>query len=268
MREEVAAAIAPLQAGIWQKGATMAENNAEQMPQAQRDELISRLVEVNAGRAAYYRMLGELYFRELTQEQISHLAGTDFAGMDGGEELIAEGYEDMRRYLRRVNSGTRQELACDYAHTFLAAGNYETFAATPYESVFTSELGLMMQQARDEVYKMYCEQGIQPQAELHMPEDHVSFEFEFLATLIERTNAALLGGDIDLARELAETAGRFHREHLMNWIDDLCDAVLDVAETRFYRGVAKVTRGYVHMDGEVIADELDVLTELAEWRAA
>ena len=212
-------------------------------------------------------MLGELFFRELTQEQVEHLAGMDFAGMDGGDELIAQGYDDMRRYLRHVNSGTRQALACDYAHTFLAAGNYETFAATPFESVFTSQLGLMMQEARDDVYKMYCEQGIQPQADLHVPEDHVSFEFEFLATVIERTNAALLTGDFARAQALAETVSDFHRLHQLNWIDDLCDAVLDVAETRFYRGVAKVTRGFVHIETEVVADELEVLQGLADKQA-
>lgn len=168
--------------------------------QSERDELIPQLIEVNAGRAAYYRMLAELFFRELTQQQVDHLVGMDFAGMAGDNALIAEGYEDMHRYLRHANSGTRQALACDYAHTFLAAGNYETFAATPFESVFTSELGLMMQEARDGVYKMYCEQHIQPQADLHVPEDHVSFEFEFLATVIERTNAALLASDFDRAR--------------------------------------------------------------------
>ena len=73
--------------------------------------------------------------------------------MSGGDPLIAEGFEDIRRYLRKCDTGTRQELAVDYAHTFLAAGNYESFAATPYESVFTSETGLLMQDARDEVYK-------------------------------------------------------------------------------------------------------------------
>lgn len=232
------------------------------------DELVSQLIEVNAGRAAFYRMLAELYFTELSQEQIDHLAGMDFAGLAGEEHVIAEGYDDMRRYLRKANTGTRQQLACDYAHTFLAAGNYETFAATPYESVFTSELGLMMQEARDEVYKMYCEQHIQPEASLQMPEDHVSFEFEFLATVVERTNAALLTGDLERAHGLAQTAHVFHREHQLSWIDDLCDAVLDVAETRFYRGVSKVTRGFVHMETEVIADELEVLGELASGRAA
>lgn len=245
----------------------MAKDVEAAMPQ-RCSELVSQLIEVNAGRAAFYRMLGQLYFTELSQEQIDHLAALDFAGMAGDDAGMAEGYEDMRQALRRANTGTRQQLACDYAHTFLAAGNYETFAATPYESVFTSELGLMMQEARDEVYKMYCDQRIQPQAELCMPEDHVSFEFEFLATVIERTNAALLAADFGRALELARVASDFHQQHQLNWVDDLCDAVLDVAETRFYRGVAKVTRAFVALETEVIADELEVLGELVASKVA
>ena len=80
--------------------------------------------------------------------------------------------------------------------------------------------------------------------------------------------AALLAGDFARAQALAETVSDFHRLHQLNWIDDLCDAVLDVAETRFYRGVAKVTRGFVHMETDVIADELEVLQDLAGKQAA
>ena len=74
-------------------------------------------------------------------------------------------------------------------------------------------------------------------------------------------------GDFARAQALAETVSDFHRLHQLNWIDDLCDAVLDVAETRFYRGVAKVTRGFVHIETEVVADELEVLQGLADKQA-
>ena len=235
---------------------------------AEREELASQLVEVNRGRAGFYRMLAQLYFKELTAEQVKHLAGMDFSGMSGDDETIAEGYADIRRYLRHANGGTRQELACDYAHTFLAAGNYETFAATPYESVFTSEMGLLMQEARDEVYKTFCSQHIQPDESLHLPEDHISFEFEFVATMLDRINDAILDGAFGHACELAQVVSDFHRDHQLNWIDDLCDSIDDVAQTRFYKGVGKVTRGFVHADTEVIADEIDALRELAEPAAA
>lgn len=235
---------------------------------AEREELASQLVEVNRGRASFYRMLAQLYFKELTAEQVKHLAGMDFSGMSGDDETIAEGYADIRRYLRHANGGTRQELACDYARTFLAAGNYETFAATPYESVFTSEMGLLMQEARDEVYKTFCSQHIQPDESLHLPEDHISFEFEFVATMLDRINDAILDGAFGHACELAQVVSDFHRDHQLNWIDDLCDSIDDVAQTRFYKGVGKVTRGFVHADTEVIADEIDALRELADPAAA
>ena len=231
-------------------------------------EFISQLIQVNAGRAEYYRMLASLFFTELTQEQIDHLATLDLASMGAGDETMQRGYTDIERYLAKRNSGTREELAVDYAHVFLAAGNYETYAATPFESVFTSEAGLLMQEARDEVYKMYCDEHIQPDESLHTPEDHVSFEFEFIATVLERMNGDLAIGNLEAALYRAQTAQKFHREHQLNWVDDLCDAVMDCAKTRFYRGVSKITRGFVHAETEIIDDTVEVLQEARQERAA
>ena len=222
-------------------------------------ESVREIIELNQGRAGFYRMLASLYFTELTAEQIEHMAAQDFEGLSGGDDMIAEGYEDIARYLSKRNASTREKLAVDYAHTFLAAGNYETFAATPFESVFTSEMGLLMQEARDEVYKMYCAEHIQPDESLHVPEDHISFEFQFIATLLERMNGALEGGDGAEAMRYAQLSREFHEKHQLNWVDDLCDAVMDCAQTRFYRGVSKITRGFVHAETEVMDDIVDAL---------
>lgn len=225
------------------------------------DELLttSDLIELNRNRAAFYRRLAYYYLHELTQAQIEELAQLDFSDADGGDATIAEGYAQMSGSLARINTGTRQQLAVDYAHTFLAAGNYETYAATPYESVFTSEAGILMQEARDEVYKMYCDEQMQPDEKLQIPEDHVAFEFEFMALLLDRLNGALLIDDHPRAAEYATKLQKFHREHQLNWIDDLCDAVEDVANTTFYCGLAKVTRGFVHLETAVIDDELELM---------
>ena len=236
--------------------------------QSEIDELIAQLVEVNNSRAQYYRTLASLFFTELTQEQIDQMAQVDLAQMGVSDETMARGYVDMERYLAKRNTGTREELAVDYAHVFLAAGNYETYAATPYESVFTSEAGLLMQEARDEVYKMYCDEHIQPDEALHVPEDHISFEFEFVATLLERMSADLAIGNFEAALYRAQSIQKFHREHQLNWVDDLCDAVMDCAKTRFYRGVSKVTRGFVHAETEVIDDTVEVLGQVRKELAA
>ncbi|WP_314921171.1 molecular chaperone TorD family protein [Slackia exigua] len=225
---------------------------------------VAQLVELNVGRATFYRTLAYYYLHELTEEQIESIASQDLEIFEDASSLISEGYADMKAYLRRVDTGTRQQLAVDYAHTFLAAGNYETFAATPYESVFTSEEGLMMQDARDEVYKMYCVEQMQPNEELRIPEDHVSFEFEFMALLIDRLNDGLAAGDFERALRYAERCRAFNADHQLNWIDDLCDAIVDVAETVFYVGVSKITRGFIHDETDVASDMEEVCRELVE----
>ncbi len=234
----------------------------EQVNMSEQTAYVEQLMAVNAGRAGFYRMLGSLFFTELTQEQIDHLAAMDLSALGAGDELMTEGYADMQRYLAKAPSNVREALAVDYAHVFLAAGNYETYAATPYESVFTSEVGLLMQEARDEVYKMYCAEHVQPSEDLHTPEDHVTFEFQFMATLLDRLNEALAAGNLEAALYYAQTCERFHAEHQVNWIDDLCDAIMDCAKTRFYRGVSKVTRAYVRLETEVIADMLAAIQDL------
>ena len=126
----------------------------------------------------------------------------------------------------------------------------------------------MMQEPRDEVYKVYCSEHIQPDEALHMPEDHISFEFQFIATMLDRMSAALEEGDWLRAAALAHKVRDFHKDHQLNWIDDLTATVEEVANTRFYRGVAKVTRGFIHMETEVINDESDVIDEIIRSEAA
>ena len=67
------------------------DNAAKTQQQEERDQLISQLIEVNAGRAAYYRMLGELFFRELTQEQAKLHPGKNVITRAVGTEPEVEG---------------------------------------------------------------------------------------------------------------------------------------------------------------------------------
>ncbi len=167
---------------------------------------------------------------------------------------MCEGYADMAVYLARRDRGTRQELASDFAGAILGAGSYEERRATPYESVFTSEGGLLMQEARDDVYRLLCEAHLAVGEGLRTPEDHLSFECEYLATRAEQMAEALGRGDVEACCRALDEQRTFHAAHLLNWIDAYCDCLDGCARTRFYRGVSKVTRGFVHAD-EALLDE-------------
>lgn len=170
-------------------------------------------------RAAFYRTLASFYFKELDQDGIDRLAASDLAAIEADDALMRAGYADMAAYLARRDGGTRQELASDFACALLAAGSYEERRATPYESVFTSESGLLMQEARDDVYRLFCEQHLAVDEALRTPEDHLSFELEFMATQAEAAARALARGDVEEARRAVDVQRTFHRHHLLNWID-------------------------------------------------
>jgi TorA maturation chaperone TorD len=203
-------------------------------------------------RAGIYRMLSYLYYRELTDEQIVQLAATDVDALTGDDDLFAQGARQVVRYLRRRDSSTRQTLAADYASAILAAGHYKERCATPYESVFTSEEGLLMQDARDDVYRVFCAEHVKEPTGGHVPDDHLSFTLEFMARLCEQTADAFEIGDGAEVARLVGLQRTFCAEHLANWIDDYCDVLDGCAQTPFYQGVSKMTRGFVHMETRTI----------------
>lgn len=207
------------------------------------------LAVMNAARKGFYEFLASMYKLELTDEQIETLAKQDLPVDD---EFVGAGYATVKEYLRHRDSGTRQELAVDYARVFLGAGMYEQLTAPPYESVYTSAEHLLMQEARDEVLAYYLGEELGLPAENTTPEDHLSFEFQFMAKLIERAQAALEVGDDARYVQLCAKQRAFFDEHLAGWVPRLCADVRAYAQTAFYRGIADITEGFLTLENQVI----------------
>ncbi len=206
---------------------------------------------------SFLRTLASLLYKELTKEQINALSEYDFMAMrdDSENEDLSEGFYGLGRYLKRRGLNVRQDLAVEYARIFLAAGVQTGKSATPYESVFTSRDGLLMQDARDDVVKIYRSQGMGVDKELNDPEDHLAFEIQFLANMCEKTRVALDNNQpID---ELVRVQLDFMDKHIFNWLDQLIEQVNDYATSEFYTSVMRVIRGY-------LTEHYAILEELVE----
>ena len=208
-------------------------------------------------RADFYRFLASIFLYELTAEQIETFAATRFP-QDGSK--IGEGYARIAEYLRHRDSDTRQELAVDYAHTFLGAGNYNELMAPPYESVYTSEEHLLMQDARDGAVACYRAEGLDLPDDNTTPEDHVGFEMQFMATLVERMAAALEEGDGERFGALVASQRGFFDGHLANWLPAFADDIDKHCRTDFYHGIADLVRGLLDEERAVL-DDLEDLTK-------
>lgn len=209
------------------------------------------------GAADFYRFLSNALVRELTEAQIDALASLDLEFADDGGDL-ARGLKGMRVYLKRRGCNAREDLAVDYARVFLAAGVYEGDTAVPYESVFTSPEKILMQDARDDVVRIYRENGLAVDPDLKVPEDHLGFELEFVAFLCERVAKA--GVESAEGEKLLGTLKEFIKRHLLNWVPELRDRVRETAELRFYPAVMDLVVGYVK-------GTLSVIEEIEEERS-
>lgn len=161
---------------------------------------------------------------------------------DGPE--IAQGIALVRKTIQDPTEQRLREIAIDYAHVFIGHHPDDPF---PYESVYTSENRLMMQDARDNVLSVYRTFGYAPFTGAdNEPEDHVSIELAFEADLCRRAIEAPGADEVDEAGRLLAAGESFRVQHLCNWVPTLCADIEKRAETDFFRGIAKVTAAYVN----------------------
>ena len=213
-----------------------------------------------ADRAAFFRTLAGYYYRPMTQEDIDDVdaaALLDAAAQSDGE--LAAGFNDMGRYLRKRNTGTREQLATDYTSAFGGAVTCHDKVAVPYASVFADEDGRLNTSQRGEVYKAYKAHAFKVSADAAMPEDHLSFLLSFMALLGDQAMEALDSGDAARAVVLLEESDCFSREHILSWFDSFAQLANEILQTRFYRGLLRVTRGYLELDSTVVRGAVEAL---------
>ncbi|MDR1088598.1 MAG: molecular chaperone TorD family protein [Coriobacteriales bacterium] len=209
------------------------------------------ITSVLAEREASYRMLSRLYLKPLSEQDIDELAAVDFVAAAKAleeEGLLSKGFNDMGRALTKRHTGTRQQLATDFTMCFDGVEALEGQVAVPYASVFLSEKALLNQEPRHEVYRLFRSESISLKRGVNLPEDHLSFELEFLAILSQRAGEALAAEDADeLVRNL-ELSRSFINEYILIWFPLFRDRALRILKTRFYRGVLEATEGYLELD--------------------
>lgn len=204
-----------------------------------------------SNRSYMYRLLGRIYKEEVDQEFFNQLSVLQFH-TECHEDELSKGYREFMAFFQKPYLDPLTDLAVDYARVFLGAGIFEGLVADPYESVYTSPERLIMQDARDEVVALYREFGLDKDEMFNVPEDHISLEFEFMDYLSQACQEALQCENYEHAEALRATQAHFLKTHLLNWIPQFCDDILACSQSDFYKAVAKITRGYLHLEEEML----------------
>jgi TorA maturation chaperone TorD len=221
------------------------------------NDLKSEFGRVMAERQVMYRFLARAFRKEMDRDLLDEIIQLDFSANSGVQE-IDKGFQMLVSFLQELNETTLVDLATDYARIFLGAGPRQAGGAFPYESVYTSPHGLLMQEARDRVVEFYRQEGLQCSTDFHDPEDHIAQELEFVAYLCEKTGQALEEKDDDAVVHYLQKQHGFIKSHLCAWAPRLCTDVASIAATDFYKAIALITSGYLVIDQNLLADLLEM----------
>lgn len=206
-------------------------------------------------RARTYGMLSRLFREEVDMDLIREMQGMRFPTATGNA-AADEGYRQLYDYLRGAWEDSPRELAIDYVRTFIGHGVNGYSAAYPYESVYTSERRLLMQEARAEMLATLRENGLK-RGNWNEAEDHIALQLEFMQRMSLRCAEALRAGDDDAAVNAVRTMADFLDKHLMNWVPMLVTDMRLYSKTLFYQGLAQLLAGFLQQDEAVLSELVD-----------
>ena len=213
------------------------------------------LSDVLRNRTSTYQLLTRLYLKEIDEAFLATMRGMRFPKNTGNAD-VDEGYRLIREFLNHADSNVITTLAIDYARTFLGSGVSGYSAAYPYESVYTSPKRLMMQEARDEMLALYRAAGLGKAETWKESEDHIAAELEYMTILGTRICEAYDAGDEDAAIPVLVQQGNFLEDHLLAWFPMMAKDMDKFPKTDFYRGLGKLTLGFLESDKEFLDDVL------------
>lgn len=126
--------------------------------------------------------------------------------------------------LNSIKSENLLELQAEYTRLFINAPR--KVPAPPYASVYLSNNKRLMQEGYDEAIRFYLEAGIEP-VKGPEPADHIFYELEFIAMLIDAGQHTLLC--------------RFLKEHILKWYPQFLEHILRADPHPYYEAIAKNT---------------------------
>lgn len=212
----------------------------------------AELADLMDSRANVYKVLSRSYLKEI-DEAFAHDFACGFAFESSNEELVCV-LNAAKEALSEIDEAALEQLAVDFDRVFFGMGPLTARHAFPYESVYTSDRGIMMQEAYSQVVRTYREQHLAKDKSFAEPEDHIAVELAFMATLSERTATFLREGLEEAAEETILQQIAFAQGHLLNWIDRFCADLGVAAEGTFYESIASFTKLFVQEDVALLGE--------------
>ncbi len=156
--------------------------------------------------------------------------------LDGQKELA----EWSHSHRDGISEQDLKDVKIDYTRLFTGM---RKLPVVPWESVYFSDERLVFQESTLKVRYWYRRYGLESVELYKEPDDHIGLEISFLGHLAKLTLAAKESLDEAKFESLLSAQRDFLSQHLILWGPLWSSLMIKYARTRFYRGIAFLTRG-------------------------
>jgi anaerobic sulfite reductase subunit A len=204
-------------------------------------------------REGLYSFLSRMYLEEPPRVLSEDMAAKRLSLPEDLSSLntdLREGFMELKEFMDSVKADADKlydDLAWEYTRLFIGPSKD---VILPYESSYGKKnfTGKAVLEAKDR----YRKAGISKAAACPEPEDHVALELDFMANLCRRMAEKINAAD-DVKDELA-IQREFLEECLQRWVPRFCDDIIKSPEADFYRGIARITKGFLDFDSAMIEE--------------
>jgi TorA maturation chaperone TorD len=222
---------------------------------------------VARARLSVYEMLSGFFLELPDRNMVSSIFDPDFdrrlsvvaSVFEAGE--IREGLRFISRFLSSFRKKSREEILkrISIDRTRLFRGISEKHSPPPPYESFYREQRLSGQTSAD-VYRFYCRLGVTlPEGRAESP-DYLGVEIDFMRLLCQGEEEAWLNNQPEKALKLLRASADFLNEHLLKWAPSFFEKMVEMADLDFYRGLAKLTGGFLKVDLRLVEEQLEDLS--------
>lgn len=203
-------------------------------------------------RGNVYGFLSRCFEREVDGALVAQCAAgwsAEFA-----DEALTRGIQGLCGAITACEEADLEDLAVDFNRVFFGMGPLASEKAFPYESVYTSEGGLMMQDAYSAVLEEYRGNGFAKNPAFSEPEDHIAVELAYMAELCRCSAQASREGRAEAAEEELRRQVEFLGGHLLSWVKRFAADVRNASQVPFYPQLASATEAFLEADARLLEE--------------
>ena len=231
-----------------------------------------KYIDVAEARSRVYGLLSALYLElpnlkllhSIFNDEFYHQFSLVASEFQAGE--IKDGLKLINSFAADFKDKSREEVLklVSIDRTRLLRGvSQQHSPPPPYESVYRDIR--LWGKPTVEVSQIYSKLGIKLPEEWSEPPDYIGIELDLMRLICWSEKEAWQAGSTDNALEYLAVGSDFLRQHILQWVPNFCQQMYQRAELDFYKGISRLTRGFVEYDSRWAEQQVKDIRQKLVW---